>query len=187
MLDLKEFLPPGTRTIVKDDHLIISQSGMRKLKIRCFIHDEDLPSFFFGLGLFAGEGRQRFTDTTERIEFINSRPPYVKLFQKFLQILNLDSLIKPRIQLKSNLDYESALNFWSRTLNIPHESFSRPLIFPKKPRKASKSRISPFGSLVIRVSSALAFRLMKYWIQIFLVQKVVGPKGFEPLTNRSLF
>jgi hypothetical protein len=96
-----------------------------------------------------------------------------------LKILNLDSLIKPRIQLKSNLDYESALNFLSTTLNIPHEKFNRPLIFPKKPRKASKSRISPFGSLVIQVNSALALRLMKYWIQTFLIQRMVGPEGIS--------
>jgi len=169
MIDLKDFLPPDSRIIVKGDYLIVSKSGMRKLKIRRFIQDGDIPIFFFGLGIFAGEGRQRFTDTTERIEFINSHPPYVKSFHKFLEILNLDSLVRARIQLKSDLDYESALNFWSKTLNIPREKFYRPLIFPKKPRK---SRITQFGSLVIRVNSALAFKLIRYWIQTFLIDKV---------------
>jgi len=169
MIDLKDFLPSGTRIFAKEDYLLVSRSGMRKLKIRRFLQDEDLPFFFFGLGIFAGEGRQRFTNTTERIEFINSHPPYVKSFQKFLEILNLDSLVRARIQLKSDLDYESALDFWNKTLNIPREKFYRPLIFPKKP---SKSRITPFGSLVIRVNSALAFKLIKHWIQTFLIDKV---------------
>jgi len=71
MIDLKDFIPPATRIIVKNGFIIISKSGMRKLKIQRFIKDEDIPIFFFGLGLFAGEGRQRFTNTTERIEFIN--------------------------------------------------------------------------------------------------------------------
>jgi len=88
------------RTIIKDDYLILSKSGIRKLKIRRFIQDENLPIFFFGLGLYAGEGRQRFTNTMERIEFINSSPRYVKLFRKFLEILNSDSLVRARIQLK---------------------------------------------------------------------------------------
>ena len=172
MIDLNDFIPSGIKIIVKNGYLIISKSGMRKLKIRRFIQDEDMPIFFFGLGLFAGEGRHRFTDTTERIEFINSNVPYVKLFQKFLEILNLDSLVRARVQLKSDLDYESALNFWSKTLNIPQEKFYKPLIFPKKP---SKTRIAPFGSLVIRVNSALAFKLIKHWIQTFLIAKVDGP------------
>lgn len=169
MIDLKDFIPSGIKVIVKNGYLTISKSGMRKLKIRRFIQDEDMPIFFFGLGIFAGEGRQRFTDTTERIEFINSHPPYVKLFQKFLEILNLDSLVRARIQLKSDLDYETALDFWNKILNIPREKFYRPLIFPKKP---SKSRITLFGSLVIRVNSALAFKLIKHWIQTFLIDKV---------------
>ena len=172
MIDLNEFIPSGIRIIVKNGYLIVSKSGMRKLTIQRFVPDQDMPIFFFGLGLFAGEGRHRFTHTTERIEFINSTPHYVKLFQKFLELLNLDSLVRARVQLKSDLDYESALDFWSKTLDIPHEKFCRPLIFPKKP---SKTRIAPFGSLVIRVNSALAYRLIRHWIQIFLIAKVDGP------------
>lgn len=184
MIDLKSYLPEGTRVTATDDYLLVSRSGMRKLKVKRFLHEEDLPIFFFGLGLFAGEGRQRFTKTTERIEFINSNPSYVKLFQKFLETLNLENLVMARIQLKSNIDYGSALDFWSKILGIPRERFSRPLIFQKKPKIESKMRIALFGSLVIRINRALAFKLIKYWIQTFLVNKVMGPPGLEPGTNR---
>lgn len=177
MIDLKDFLPPATRIVEKGDYLLVSKSGMRKLKIRRFLRDEDLSIFFFGLGLFAGEGRQRFTNTTERIEFVNSHPPYVKLFQNFLKILNLENLMKARIQLKSNIDYESALDFWSKTLNISRERFFRPLIFQKQPKIESKTRIAPFGSLIIRINSALAFKLIRYWIQTFFVNRLGGPEG----------
>ena len=142
---------------------------MRKIRIRRFIQEENIPIFFFGLGLFAGEGRHRFTDTTERIEFINSNVANVKLFHKFLKILGMDGIVKARIQLKSDLDYESVLKFWSETLSIPKENFNSPLVFPKKP---NKPRISPFGSVVIRISSALAFKIVTYWIQTFLESKV---------------
>ena len=184
MIDLKDFLPEGTRAIVKGDYLIVSRSGMRKLQIRRFVDDENLPVFFFGLGLFAGEGRQRFTNTTERIEFINAQLAYVKLFQRFLELLNLGSSVKARIQLKSGLDYERVLGFWSDALGFQRERFRQPLIFPKKPRKEGRTRISSFGSLELIVNSALAFKLVRYWMQVFLIEKTMGPPGFEPGTNR---
>lgn len=177
MIDLKDFLPQNTRIIVKDDYLLISKSGMRKLMIRRFLRSDDLPVFFFALGLFAGEGRDRFTKTTERIEFVNSYLPYVKIFQRFLEIINLGNLIRPRIQLKSDLNYESVLDFWSKNLNIPPERFSRPLISQKKKKTENKTRIAPFGSIIIRLDSALAYKITKYWIQTLIVNEIDGPAG----------
>ncbi len=61
MIDLIDFMPSGTRVISGSDYLIASKSGMRKVRIHRFVLDDDLPVFFCGLGLFAGEGRHRFT------------------------------------------------------------------------------------------------------------------------------
>jgi len=169
MLDLNDFIPSGTRIILKNDRLVLSRSGMRKITIHRFVKDEDLPVFFFGLGLFAGEGRHRFTNTTERIEFINSDIANAKLFHKFLEIIGLEDLVRARIHLKSDLDYGTVLDFWSNALSIPKEKFYRPLISPKTP---SNTRVSQFGSIVLRINSALAFKLTTCWIQILLVNRV---------------
>ena len=77
MIDLKEFLLPEIKTIVKD--LVASKSGMRKLKIRRFIDPQ-------------------------RIEFINFHPILCQAVSKILRNTNLDSFARARIQLKSDSD-----------------------------------------------------------------------------------
>ena len=174
MIDLIDFVPPGTRVMPTEDFIIASKSGMRKVKFRRFIHDEDLPVFFFELGLFAGEGRHRFTQsTTERIEFINSNLDNVKLFHKFMKIVGISDLAKARIQLKSGLDYESALEYWCKALSIPKANFYTPLVFPKK---TNNLRVCKYGALELRINSALTFKLISFWTQAFLVSKISGPE-----------
>ncbi len=81
----------------------------------------------------------------------------------------MTNLVKARIQLKSNLPYESALEFWSKSLNIPKSSFYKPLIFPKK---ENNTRVCQFGSAELRINSALAFKLITYWTQVLLVSRI---------------
>lgn len=145
------------------------ESGRKSsLKIKRFVDDK---IFFFGLGLFAGEGfRSRRPSNIKRanaVEFVNSNPIFIQSFLDFLQGFGFaKEQFKSRIQIscdvyKSEKMREKSTNFWQRVTGIPIKNFKTPNI---RIRKNSKQK-SENGSLSIILYSQPLWRLLEFWTQ----------------------
>lgn len=146
---------------------IFKSNRKSSLEIKRFVDDK---IFFFGLGLFAGEGTKRRKSgviNKDGIEIINSDPVLINCFLDFLEQLGFEKWkCKARIQISCS-GYEKlqfikeSTKFWQSVTNIPIENFNSPNIRIKKnPKQKSKN-----GSMNIRLFSIPLCRLMEFWIK----------------------
>jgi len=95
-------------------------------------------NFLAGLFLYWGEGtKSRYTTSIS-----NSDPSVIKFFIYWLTKILLIPKEKINIflQLYNDMNIKKEINFWSETLNIPTNQFSRPYI-----KKSSSNRINHKG------------------------------------------
>lgn len=138
------------------------------VKLKRFINER---IFFFGLGLFAGEGtRKRRPSNIKRgnsVELTNSNPLFIQCFMQFLEELGFSKeKLKARIQISCkaselNKMRERSLKFWLNATNIPKENFNKPNI---RIRTQPKQK-SEFGSVAVTLFSQPLWRLLEFWIQ----------------------
>jgi len=83
------------------------------------------PFFSLGVALYWAEGAK----TSRRFQFINSDPSIMQLMtkwvEKYLQIERKD--FKVRLYIHRIYNTEECYDFWSKTLSIPKNIFSRPV------------------------------------------------------------
>jgi hypothetical protein len=103
------------------------------------------------MGIYWGEG------TKNELNIINSDPMLLRAFIEFIKDFNVSrERIKASIRIYDNIDYEEALNFWSRTLGLKKESFFKPEIISNK-----KNGKFEFGMCRLRVEkSSKEFKLL---------------------------
>ena len=78
----------------------------------------------FALGLYAGEGDK----TGGEVAMANTNPLYLRVFLTWLRrTFAIDeSRLRVVLYLHEGLDLESALSFWSDSLRIPRDQFTKP-------------------------------------------------------------
>ena len=169
MLDLGNLIPAeisGTHIAKEISERQIRISGSYRnhrkfnLVLKRFV-DEFL--FYFGLGLFAGEGTKDGKGTP--FEFANSNPKIIGTVMKLLNQLGIQkSTISPRVQVRiprSELVDEPVQNlarFWSEYLGIPTGKFRKPSIRVKEGRGRSD-----YGTVSIRINSGIIGTLFNFW------------------------
>jgi hypothetical protein len=115
-----------------------------------------------GTCLFWGEGSK----TGSRFIFINSDPVMIKIMKKFLiEILGVDKNdIRATIQINHihKLRINKIMSFWSKYLNIPLESFSKPYYINVVPKKVYENYEVYNGILRLSVlhSSNLEYKML---------------------------
>jgi len=79
-----------------------------------------------GLFLYWAEGTKMSSGS---VVISNTDPAMIQFYYKYLLLLSVPKdKIKVRIQLYKDMDVEREFNFWSRTLNIDLQNFSKPYI-----------------------------------------------------------
>ena len=168
MLDLKMLIPEeisGTHIESEISRDQIRISGRYRnhrrfsLNLNRFI---DEPLFYFGCGLFAGEGTKGGKGTP--FEFANSNPMIIRKMMQLLRQLGIPkSTISPRVQLRVNEKssrglIETLSDFWSEHMEIPKDRFRKASIRVKE--TAGRSR---YGTVSIRINSGIVGTLFIFW------------------------
>ena len=119
--------------------------------------------FYFGCGLFAGEGTKGGKGTP--FEFANSNPKIIGKVMALLNQLGIQkSTISPRVQARVVKEVltdeliEGLTKFWSEHMGIPIDSFRKPSV-----RMREKAGRSEFGTISIRINSGIVGRLFNFW------------------------
>jgi hypothetical protein len=91
----------------------------------------------FALGLYAGEGDKTGGD----VAMANTNPLYLGVFlTSFPRTFEIDEArLRVVLYLHEGLDLDAATEFWSQTLNIPREQFTKPYRRSLTSRSAARS------------------------------------------------
>ena len=103
------------------------------------------------MGIYWGEG------TKKELNVINSDHVLLRAFIEFIKDFGVSKeRIKASVRIYDSIDYEEALDFWSRTLGLKKESFFKPEIISNKKNGKFK-----FGMCRLRVEkSSKEFKLL---------------------------
>ena len=115
--------------------------------------------YFFGLGLYWGEGVKASNGT---VAIVNSDPLIIQLMIRwFTECWNIEhSRLQPRVFISDiHRDRESVITaYWVKTLKIPKSRFRR-MIFLNKGKKIYENRNIYYGVLTLRVARGGDLRL----------------------------
>jgi len=169
MLDLATLIPKRIAEMridkqVSEKTILISgryrNSRKFNLALNRFIDDK---SFYFGCGLFAGEGTKGGKGTP--FEFANSNPKIIGTVMRLLDQLGIDkSTISPRVQARVAKEEltdelsEGLTKFWSECMDIPTDRFRKPSI-----RIKLKAGRSEHGTVSVRINSGIVGTLFNFW------------------------
>jgi len=121
-----------------------------------------------GAALYWGEGRKRWPQNDQRVQFVNSEPAMIVLFLRFLhEILQApDEELRLVLRVHPNIDAESSVKFWSKITGIPSERFRITTQISRSSKKKRPRNSLPYGTLEIRVgiSARQKFFQIKGWI-----------------------
>lgn len=134
----------------------------------------DEKIFFFGLGLFSGEGSRRRRprkDCKNKIpnfvEITNDNPIFIQCFLNFLQTLGFDrNRFRLRIQISCKEKemqemVERSTRFWQDITQIPIRNFTKPNVrIRENPKQKSEN-----GSVNVRLFSQPLWRLLVFWLK----------------------
>lgn len=125
---------------------------IKKLKTK-----RDLELFNLGVALFLGEGTKK---NKHNVILSNTNPKILKLFLKFLkEICGVESQkIRAALNIFDDVNLEEALNFWQKTMGIPHSMFAMPTI--RKSRGGTYKNKSKYGTLTVYVSNTKLKKLI---------------------------
>ena len=131
------------------------------IKINRFIDDK---SFYFGCGLYAGEGTKGGKGTP--FEFANSNPNIIRTVIGLLDQLGIGkSTVSPRVQVRVTVEEATddlgrrLTSFWSDCTGIPTGRFRKPSIRIK----LSGAGRSEHGTVSIRINSGIVGTLFNFW------------------------
>lgn len=115
------------RRSISDAVYIRSNPGGDPFKIKKPETAEELILFGLGVGLYWGEGNKAHQNA---VRLGNSDPELLKLYILFLTKLCRvkKEALKFDLQIFSDIDVNSALNYWTRELNVKSEQFFKPRV-----------------------------------------------------------
>lgn len=121
-----------------------------------------------GTALYWGEGTLRSKKWGyQSVSFSNSDPLMVKVFMRYLrETLDVpEDRIKARIQIHANISVSKAINFWSRTTELPKSRFYIGYAISSASKLKRPINFLPYGTLNIRVNNRKLFYRVKGYIQ----------------------
>jgi transcriptional regulator with XRE-family HTH domain len=123
------------------------------------LSDRDLEMFV--LGLYAGEGSK----TAGEVAMANTNPQYLKLFLLWLRArFDIDEdRLRCVLYLHEGLDLDAATEFWSETLHVPVEQFTKP--YRAVADSSIRSRKHITGCATARYASTLIHRRVMAMIE----------------------
>lgn len=130
---------------------------IKKLKTK-----KDIELFNLGIGLFLGEGGKK---NKFNLVLPNSDPKILRLFLKFLrEICKVnEEKIKAALNIFDDVNLTQAVNFWSKTTDIPLSRFGKTMV--RKSKGGTYKNKSLYGTLTIYVANIKLKTLMDKWCQ----------------------
>lgn len=144
----------------------IENKTIRKDAAQEISHLSSHDLFLIGIALYWGEGAQSENHSNPRLRFANSNPFMVLLFMKFLrEIMGIaEAKIKPAIQIHPNIRQQTAINFWSKVIQLPPTSFKTFMQVSRASKSKRPRRSLPYGTIFITINDRRLFYRMKGWI-----------------------
>ncbi|MBP9843119.1 MAG: hypothetical protein KBC62_03885 [Candidatus Pacebacteria bacterium] len=114
---------------------------------------EDWFLYGLGLGLFWGEGNKV---NKHSVRLGNVDPALIRYFLLFLTTFYQVDKTKLRfgLQIFSDTSPETALNFWTKSLNVKASSFHKKIIVSKSKKRGTYKRKSRYGVLTVYFSNS---------------------------------
>jgi transposase len=133
----------------------------------------DRELFLLGVGLYWAEGsKDKPYRRTEVLQFINSDPNMIKLFLRWLELLEVSrDRLTLRVSIHETADVEAAEKYWADIAGVDVSVFSRATLKKHNPRTVRKNTNDAYrGCLVIYVakSAELYRRVEGAWYGIVL-------------------
>lgn len=133
----------------------------------------DRELFIAGVTLYWAEGsKDKPYRRTEVLQFINSDPNVIRLFLRWLELLEVTKdRLTVRVSIHESADTAAAELFWAETTGIAISAFKRPTLKKHNPRTVRKNVGEDYhGCLVIyvRQSAELYRRMEGAWYGIVL-------------------
>lgn len=144
----------------------------------------DRELFLVGVGPYWAEGaKDKPYRRTEVLRFINSDPNVIKLFLRWLELLNVTrDRLTMRVSIHESADVEAAEKYWADIVGVDVSAFSRATLKKHNPRTVRKNTAEAYrGCLMIyvRQSADLYRRMEGAWYGI------VGADATLDLANRT--
>ncbi|EKX69436.1 hypothetical protein Sipo8835_29875 [Streptomyces ipomoeae] len=125
----------------------------------------DRELFLVGVGLYWAEGsKDKPYRRTEVLQFINSDPNVIKLFLRWLELLDVArDRLTLRVSIHESADTEAAERYWADITGVDPSAFSKATLKKHNPRTVRKNTNEAYhGCLVIYVrQSADLYRRME--------------------------
>ncbi|WP_026252384.1 hypothetical protein [Streptomyces sp. PsTaAH-124] len=125
----------------------------------------DREVFLAGVVLYWAEGaKDKSYSRRERLQFINSDPNVIRLFLRWLDLLEVErERLTLRVSIHESANVEAAEKFWADVTGVDATSFSRATLKKHHPRTARKNTGEAYrGCLMIYVrQSAELYRRME--------------------------
>ncbi|MEV5346661.1 hypothetical protein [Streptomyces achromogenes] len=133
----------------------------------------DRELFLIGVGLYWAEGaKDKPYDRRENVTFVNSDPGMIKVFLKWLDLLQVDrERLRFNVMIHENADIEGAERYWADLVSADTSAFYKTTIKRHNPRTVRKNTADTYrGCLVIKVlkSADLYRRIEGTWYGIVL-------------------
>ncbi len=151
----------------------------RKIKRKAAKQISSLSKYellLIGAALYWGEGWKKQSRGDYTVEFANSDPAMIRLFLCFMRkVLQVpENKFKVSLQLHTNINEGSTINFWSEVTNIPEERFriTRQISRASKGKRPKNSL--PYGTLRLRVYDYRKIYKIKGWINGLARQNELG-------------
>jgi len=120
--------------------------------------------FLIGIALYWGEGNQNEKNKKNLVMgFTNSNPYMIALFLRFTrEILKINNdRIKPHLRIYPNIDKNMAINFWSKTTNLPKKNFCVTNQISISSKQKRPFNALPYGTLDLRINNRRLFFKIK--------------------------
>jgi hypothetical protein len=118
-----------------------------------------------GIALYWAEGTKK---NRNQLRFANSDPKAIKTIMKFFRIICKvpDEKIRARIHIYPGINYKKALNFWSKTANLPETNFHSPQTQISKASQGRRPRNTlPYGTLHLTTGNTELASKVRGWIE----------------------
>ncbi|MFF3873927.1 hypothetical protein [Streptomyces sp. NPDC001978] len=144
----------------------------------------DRELFIAGVALYWAEGsKDKPYRRTEVLQFINSDPNVIKLFLRWLELLEVRrDRLTLRVSIHETADVEAAERFWAEVVGVEVSAFSRATLKRHNPRTVRRNTSDSYRgclTIYVRQSADLYRRMEGSWYGI------VGAAPVTDLENRT--
>lgn len=144
----------------------------------------DRELFIAGVALYWAEGsKDKPYRRTEVLQFINSDPNVIKLFLRWLELLDVTrDRLTLRVSIHETADVKAAENFWADIVGVDVSAFSKATLKKHNPRTVRKNTADSYHgclAIYVRQSADLYRRMEGAWCGI------VGAAPAADLGNRT--